>query len=258
MLWLAWHCSVWRMLVFMCTVLLSFTQLLTRSRRSSWRLVGLTATLAMSSARASRFKWGSFSSVFYSAPPIPVWKPSTHLQPSHSRLCWRWDTKLPNVLLRWRQWGQVSEATRTTTQWLCLRSCQHSTRNPIWHLKARNASLRMVSGHFLSPLRSVQVISVCVSVWRVASCRLSGVGAHRSCGGITKWNQGDCDGASGDVQRGPHSLLCGCTKRYKSVGCPSSSQGEECWLHVSSDDGTFWILPFLYVFWMFWKIAFIV
>lgn len=82
--------------------------------------------------------------------------------------------------------------------------------------------------------------------WCVRSYRHSGAGAYRSCGGFTKQDQSHRDGASGDIQRSDCWILCGSAKGQLSVGGPWTSQGEKCWLHVSS-------IMYLYAFLTFLK-----
>lgn len=67
------------------------------------------------------------------------------------RRYWRWEALKQSTLLHWKQWGQVSDATRITTQWPCLRFYQLSTRSPTWPLNISSVCLRMVCGWVISP-----------------------------------------------------------------------------------------------------------
>lgn len=76
-----------------------------------------------------------------------------------TRPCWQWAARLQSVLLQWKPWGQLSEATHITTPWPYLRSCQLFSRNPTSQWKARHAKMKMVCTILF--LTSV-VISSCV------------------------------------------------------------------------------------------------
>lgn len=144
--------------------------------------------------------------------------------------------RLQSVPPQWRPWGQLLEATHTTTPWPSLRLCLLSSKHPTWQLKARSASLRIVcAASFLPSLATLGCVC-CHSniVICVPSCRHSGAWALRSCSGFTKPGQGECDGGSGDIQRSSSTLLGACAKGQLPARGSWTAQGGKCWLHVSS------------------------
>lgn len=149
-----------------------------------------------------------------------------------SRPYWQWAARLMSVLSHWRPWEQMPEATHTTTPWLCLTFYQLSSRNPTWQLKTKTASVRMVRAALFLP--SVVTVKYLCSHWCSPPLRHSGAETHWSCGSYIQWQQCGPDSGSCHVQWGGCCLLCGCAKGQLFIEGPWTSQGEKCWLHVSS------------------------
>lgn len=144
----------------------------------------------------------------------------------------------------------MSDATRITTRWPCLRFYQLFTGSPTCPLNTSSVCLRMVCGWLISPSGGHYgqcqwgVLKMCGSL-----CRLSGAGAQKRYDGFSNRDQSEPNGGGCDVHRCNGCLFCGCAKGQHTVGGPRTAQRPKRWLHVSACGAYLCILQGCSLFW---------